>query len=129
MLWAATALYLACGIGLVIKSVGEQGDVLPINHLIKSSPSDSPSLATSTPSTLVLAQQRMVNPLAIVANHFVLSGLHGNHSNELLPALSVKAEVMDMFMEAKEEHRLGIGIGNSLFLGNNEERKRMFSIG
>ena len=128
MLWAATVLYLACGVGLVIRSIGEQGDVLPTDPLIKSSPSDPPSPATSTPSTLVLARQRMVKPLAIVAEHFVLSGLYGNHPDGLLPALSVKAEVMDMFMEAKDEHRLGIGIGNSLSPGNNE-RERMFSIG
>ena len=124
MLWAATSLYLSCGVMLVIRCIG---DVFATDYQINSSPSISP---TFIPSTLVLAQQRMIKPLAIVAEHFVLSGPRGSDYDGLSPALSVKAEVMDMFQEGKDEDRLGIGFENNFHSEGNEERigDRIFGI-
>jgi hypothetical protein len=131
MLWVATALYLAFGFGLLIRSLGEQGDILSTDHLGISSASGSLSVPTSTPSTLVLAQQRMVTPFALVAEHFVLPGHDGNHSDGLAPALSIQGNIMDMFLEAKDEERLGIGYETRSSPETNEERtgNGIFSVG
>jgi hypothetical protein len=130
MLWVATALYLALGFGLLITSLREQGDILSTDHLAISA-SDSLSVPTSTLSTLVLAQQRMVTPFALVAEHFVLPGHGGNHPDGLAPALSIQGNVMDMFLEAKDEERLGIGYKTRLSPETNEERmgNGIFSVG
>jgi hypothetical protein len=129
MLWAATALYLVLGIGLLTRAASEQGDTLSIELLPKSLTFDFNANPVSTTSTLLLAQQRITEPSAIVAEHFILS-TSGGHSNVFAPALSTQNNTMDMFGDEKGEARLGIGFHSGLSPGLDEGlRKKVFRVG
>lgn len=130
VLWAATVFYVILGVGLLIRAVNEQGDTLLIEPVSKSSTLDSDAHSASTTSTLLLAQQRVANPSAIVAEHFILSTSGGYQFNALAPALSIQNNVMDIFGDEKGEDRLGIGFHSELSSGINERlRKRVFCVG
>jgi hypothetical protein len=130
MLWVSTVLYLILGVVLLTRAASEQGDILPIEQIAESSRSDSNTHSVSTISTIALAQQRVANLCAIIAEHFILSESGGKQSNALAPALSIQKNPINMFGEDVREERLGIRFqrGQSLTTGEGL-RKRIFCVG
>jgi hypothetical protein len=130
MLWVSTALYLILGVGLLTRAASQQGDILLIEPIAESSTSDTNSHSISTTSTIALAQQRVADPCAIVAEHFILSTSGGQQFNALASALSIQKNAIDMFGDELSEERLGIGFhgGPSPALGEGI-RKRIFCVG
>lgn len=124
MLWGATVFYVILGIGLLIGAISKQGDTLLTETVSKSSTLDSDAHSASTTSTILLAQQRVANPSAIVAEHFILSTSGGYQFNALAPALSIQSNVMDMFGDEKDEDRLGIGFHSKPSSGHNEQLRK-----
>lgn len=130
MLWASTALYLILGVGLLVSAASEKGDVLLVESVTPSSTSDLHAYSSSTTSTLVLAQQRITSPSAIIAEHFILSTSSGIQSSLLAPTLSVQKDAMAMFGDEKGEERLCMGFQSELSPRINEGlRKRVFCVG
>jgi hypothetical protein len=129
MLWTSTALYLIIGIWLLTRAMSRQGDILLIEPITKSSKSDTITHLKSMTTTITLAQQRVADPCAIVAKHFVLSAFGGWHSNALTPILSIQKKSVNMFGEEECQEQLGIGFQNGLSPPLGEGlRKRFFCV-
>ena len=129
VLWTSTALYLIIGVWLLTRAASRQGDILLIEPITKSSRSDTITQSKSMTTTIALAQQRVADPCAIVAEHFVLSASGGRQPNALTPILSIQKKSVNMFGEEECQERLGIGFQNGLSPPLGEGlRKRFFGV-
>ncbi len=112
-LWTSAVLYILVSIALLLDAVALTGDEILIRK------SDEDSNVENVTSTLDLAYQRLANPLAVVAEHFVLSpGNERHHGADLdAAALSVQGGPMAMFPnENPDTTRLRMG-----FVGDDDD--------
>lgn len=130
LLWGATALYVLLGVVLLVLAGSQQGDEVRVQGRANK---------METTSTLALAHRRLVDPTAIVAEHFVLSGDHskGNARGELdeadLELLSVQDDAVEMFAEVRgrAQGRLRVGFDGGHAGGTAEQaglRRRIFRV-
>ena len=112
-LWTSAGLYVVLSLVLILNAVVLTGDVVFIQK------SNEESNEAKSTSTLHLAHQRLSNPIAIVAEHFVLSD-GSKHRPEGAPngaTLSVQVDATAMFPERSDAHRrLRVG-----FVGDDDD--------
>jgi hypothetical protein len=106
-LWSSAALYALISVLLLLDAATLTGDVVPLKPL------DEEPIQRKYTSTLHLAHQRLVSPIAIVAEHFVLSAKSDCHPGDTSDeaALSVQGDVIAMFPDSRTstQRRLRVG--------------------
>ncbi len=113
-LWSSAALYAVVALALILSAVFLTGEVVLVRK-----PDEESSEGEST-STLHLAHQRLVNPVAIVAENFELSDNYDRHPKAKYSldevALSVQEDVFEMFPDSRADTQTRLRVG---FLDGN----------
>lgn len=129
LLWGSSLLYVLMGIVLLVIAGTQQGlEVRVVQGVDAGGKARKPEMT----STLSLTHQRLLNPMAIVAEHFVLSsaGNGGEMDAAAADVLSVKEDAMQMFNEAKgpAQGRLHVGFSENTEEGDSGLRHRIFRV-
>ncbi|KAG8877607.1 hypothetical protein FRB98_006617 [Tulasnella sp. 332] len=129
LLWASAALYVLYSSLLLARAVVAKGD-----EVVTSGTTDEGKTTTKTISALELAQVRLINPIALVADRFNESDAHAaqrigdaEHSEDMA-SLSVKTDPLDMFADGGEKRRLGVGFSSAIDGTEQSAQRRVFRV-
>ncbi len=94
-LWGSAALYIVVAVVLLLNAAFLTGDIVPTQN-VDSEQSDE----MRTTSTLYLAHQRLSNPIAVIAEHFILSTKSSRHAQDQAP-YPIQDDAMAMFPDSR----------------------------
>ncbi|KAG9007794.1 hypothetical protein FRB93_007185 [Tulasnella sp. JGI-2019a] len=134
LLWASALVYILYGLVLLFRAMAATGDEVII-------PTTDDKKKETTISTLELAHARLVNPVAVVAERFLISDVEvaqcrsgGDGNVERLADvadLSVRRDPLDMFAEGRDGANGRLGVGFSSAVGGDGQlaiQKRIFRV-